>query len=205
VSLTSSRTPEPVALPRDEPAKPGPVVGAGKLSRAQQTAAIGAGVALVALTFVVVHPLANAALYALVQVLLVAVAAVDLATRRIPNELVAALAAVAVAARAIAERSALAESITAGVAVFAIALLLASIARGGLGMGDVKLAAALGFVLGKVVVVALLLGTIAGAIAAVAILVRQGKAGRRTTFAYGPYLVLGAAVAVLLFGPPPLV
>jgi leader peptidase (prepilin peptidase)/N-methyltransferase len=193
-----------VALPRDEAAEPGAFAATGKLSRVQQTAVLSAGGALVALTFVAVHPLANAALYALVQVLLVAVAAVDLTTRRIPNELVAALAAVAVAARAIAERSALAESIVAGVAVFAIALLLASIARGGLGMGDVKLAAALGFVLGKVVVVALFVGTIAGAIAALAILLRQGKAGRRTTFAYGPYLVLGAAVSILLFGPPPL-
>jgi leader peptidase (prepilin peptidase)/N-methyltransferase len=159
---------------------------------------------LVALTFVAVHPVANAALYAVVQVLLVTVAAVDVATRRIPNGLVAALVAVALASRAVAERSFLVESVVAGVGVFAVALLLAYLARGGLGMGDVKLAGAIGFVLGKVVFLALVVGTLGGAAAALAILIRRGAAGRRATIAYGPYLALGAALAVLLFDPPPL-
>jgi leader peptidase (prepilin peptidase)/N-methyltransferase len=72
-------------------------------------------------------------------------------------------------------------------------------------MGDVKLAAALGFVLGKVVLPALVLGTAVGAAAGLAVIARQGRAGRRATIAYGPYLALGGASAILLFGPPPLV
>jgi leader peptidase (prepilin peptidase) / N-methyltransferase len=173
--------------------------------RTERAIAFTAAVVLVGLTFVTVHPVANAAVYAVAQVLLVRIAAVDFATRRIPNQLVAALTAIALVARAIAERSSLVESVVAGIAVFAVALLLANLARGGLGMGDVKLAGALGFLLGKAVFVALLFGTVAGAAIAVAILIRQGAAGRRTTLAYGPYLALGGVLAILAFGPPPLV
>jgi leader peptidase (prepilin peptidase) / N-methyltransferase len=161
--------------------------------------------ALVGLTFLLVHPVQNAALYAAVQVLLAAVAYIDLKTLRIPNELVAALVVVAIVPRAIGEHSEVAESIVSGLVVFGVALGLAALARGGLGMGDVKLASALGFVLGKTVLEALLLGTVLGAIAGLAIIVSRGKAGRRATIAYGPYLAFGGAVAVLFFGPPPLI
>jgi leader peptidase (prepilin peptidase) / N-methyltransferase len=166
--------------------------------------ALAAGAVLVGLTFVRIHPAENAALYAAVQVLLVAVAAIDLATRRIPNELVGALVVLALVPRALGDRTAIVECIVAGLAVFGVALLLGTMARGGLGMGDVKLAAALGFVLGKVVLPALVLGTAVGAAAGLAVIARQGQAGRRATIAYGPYLALGGASAILLFGPPPL-
>jgi Flp pilus assembly protein protease CpaA len=184
---------------------PGTPASRANRRRFERTIALVVAAVLVGLTFAAVHPVANAALYALVQILLVTIAAVDLETRRIPNELVAALAVLALVARAVAERSVLVESVVAGLAVFGIALLLANLARGGLGMGDVKLAGALGLVLGKVVLLALALGTAAGAIAAVAVLVRRGSAGRRTTIAYGPYLVLGASLGILVFAPPPLV
>ena len=161
-------------------------------------------VVLVGLSFAVLHPAANAAAYAVVQVLLVAIAVVDLEQRRIPNVLVVGIAAVALVCRALAERGYLVESIVAGLAVFVCFLALASLARGGLGMGDVKLAAALGFVLGKVVLVALVLGTAAGAVGGLVVIARQGSTGRRTTIAYGPYLALGGALAILLFDVPPL-
>jgi leader peptidase (prepilin peptidase) / N-methyltransferase len=173
--------------------------------RAHTAAALAAGAVLVGLTFVTIHPAENAALYAVVQILLVAVAAIDLATRRVPNELIGALVVLALVPRALGDRGVVLESVVAGLVVFGIALLLAYAARGGLGMGDVKLAAALGFVLGKVVLPALLLGTAAGAAAGLAVIARRGRAGRHVTIAYGPYLALGGASAILLFGPPPLV
>ena len=129
---------------------------------------------------------------------------VDLETRRIPNALVVGIATIALVCRALAERAHLVESIVAGLAVFGCFLALANLARGGLGMGDVKLAAALGLVLGKVVLVALVFGTVAGAVAGLVVIVMQGSAGRRTTIAYGPYLALGGALAILLFDVPPL-
>jgi leader peptidase (prepilin peptidase) / N-methyltransferase len=173
--------------------------------RTERAAAVAAAALLVGLTFVTVHPVGNAALYAVAQVLLVRIAVVDFATRRIPNELVAALTAIGIVPRAVAERSSLVESLVAGIAVLGVALLLANLARGGLGMGDVKLAGALGFLLGKAVFVALLFGTVAGAAVALAILIRRGAAGRRTTLAYGPYLALGGVLAILAFSPPPLI
>jgi leader peptidase (prepilin peptidase)/N-methyltransferase len=191
----------PAATELEPPAAPSRRTNLVSVKRV--TAVVVAG-ALIAVTFVAVHPPANAAAYAVVQVLLVAIATVDLEQRKIPNELVIALAVVAIVARAIAERSHLLGSAVSGLIVFAVALALANLARGGLGMGDVKLAAALGLVLGKVVLLALLVGSTAGAVAALAVLVRQGKAGRRTTIAYGPYLALGAALAILVFSPPPL-
>jgi leader peptidase (prepilin peptidase)/N-methyltransferase len=173
--------------------------------RVHAAAALAAAAVLVGLTFITIHPVESAALYAVVQVILVAVAVIDLATRRIPNELIGALVVLALVPRAIGDRTVILESVVAGLVVFAVALLLGFVARGGLGMGDVKLAAALGFVLGKVVLPALVLGTAVGAAAGLAVIARQGRAGRRATIAYGPYLALGGASAILLFGPPPLV
>jgi leader peptidase (prepilin peptidase)/N-methyltransferase len=86
---------------------------------------------------------------------------------------------------------------------FAAFLVLALLVRGGLGMGDVKLAAAEGLLFGKVAVEALFLGIVLGGVAAALLLVTR-RAGRRATYAYGPYLVLGAVVAVLALHPPPL-
>jgi leader peptidase (prepilin peptidase) / N-methyltransferase len=176
-----------------------------KARPAYLAAALAAAAVLVGLTFVAIHPAENAALYAVAQVILVAIAVIDLATRRIPNELVGALVVLALVPRALGDRTVIVESIVAGLAVFAVALLLGYMSRGGLGMGDVKLAAALGFLLGKVVLPTLALGTAAGAVAGLAVIARRGRAGRYATIAYGPYLALGGASAILLFGPPPLV
>jgi leader peptidase (prepilin peptidase) / N-methyltransferase len=166
--------------------------------------AVTVAAALVAATLVHVSPARAAALYAAVQVALVAIAVVDLATRRIPNLLVLVIALIGVVSRIAVERSALAESLVAGAVVLGIASLLAYAAKGGLGMGDVKLATALGLLLGKAVVAALFVGTALGAVAGLLIILRQGAAGRRSTLAYGPYLAAGGAVAILLSTPPPL-
>jgi len=58
----------------------------------------------------------------------------------------------------------------------------------------------LGFVLGWTVLRALVIGTIAGGIAAAAYLL--GSKTRKATIAYGPYLAIGGIVAILAFNPP---
>ena len=70
----------------------------------------------------------------------------------------------------------------------------------GMGMGDVKLAALLGAVLGRSVAVAILIGVLAGAVYSIALLIRGGLSARKTTFAYGPFLALGGIVVLLLGG-----
>jgi leader peptidase (prepilin peptidase)/N-methyltransferase len=68
----------------------------------------------------------------------------------------------------------------------------------GLGMGDVKLAAVIGACFGfPGVLTALLVGVICGGCAAAFLLVTR-RAGRRGTFAYAPYLVVGALL--MIFG-----
>jgi leader peptidase (prepilin peptidase)/N-methyltransferase len=62
-----------------------------------------------------------------------------------------------------------------------------------LGFGDVKLAAFMGFLLGwPAIVDACFLGVLLGAIAAIGVGIR--KRSLKATFAYGPYLAMGALV-----------
>jgi leader peptidase (prepilin peptidase)/N-methyltransferase len=160
------------------------------------------GAALAAATFVLRGHDANAALWSVVQLWLVAVAAIDLATRRIPNVLTLVAAIGAVALRLAFERGELVEIIVGGAVCFVVLLVIAILARGGLGMGDVKLAGVLGLLLGKDVAGALLLGTLCGAVAALIAARRAGSL--KATLAYGPYLCLGAAVVILVTSPPAL-
>ena len=71
-------------------------------------------------------------------------------------------------------------------------------------MGDEKLAAMPAFLLGVKVVPALAIGGIAGGVWAAALLLSR-RATARTAFAYGPFLCLGGAAAILFSNPPPLV
>lgn len=127
----------------------------------------------------------------------------DVESRRLPNWITLPTAAIAVALRAVFERSSLIEVVVAGLAAFAIFWVIALAARGGLGMGDVKLAGMLGFLLGSAVLPALVVGVAAGGVWS-AILLLSRRAGLRSSFAYGPFLALGGAVAILVSNPPPL-
>jgi leader peptidase (prepilin peptidase) / N-methyltransferase len=158
--------------------------------------------ALAVATFVAQGHDADALAWAGVQLVLGAIAAIDAATRRIPNVATLATALCAAALRLAFARRVLPETLVASATCFVVFLVLALAARGGLGMGDVKLAALLGLLLGRNVLAALLLGTIAGAVAALVAARRSGS--RKATLAYGPYLCLGAAVVILFTTPPAL-
>ena len=67
----------------------------------------------------------------------------------------------------------------------------------GMGMGDVKLAFVLGLFLGRDVGPALFLALIVGTLVGAAVIARKGVAeGRRTKVPFGPFLALGAIVAL---------
>ena len=69
-----------------------------------------------------------------------------------------------------------------------------------LGFGDVKLAAFMGFLLGwPAIVDACFIGVVVGAVAAIGVGIWQRSL--KATFAYGPYLALGALV--MLYQAPP--
>lgn len=147
---------------------------------------------------------ADAFAFAAVQLLLVSLAVIDIETRRVPNVLTAPCAAAALVLRAVFERSHLVETLIAGAAALAVFAVLAMVLHGGMGIGDVKLAGMLGAVLGQAVLPGLVVGILAGGLVT-AFLLALRRVRWTSTIAYGPFLALGGAVAILAYHPPPLV
>jgi leader peptidase (prepilin peptidase)/N-methyltransferase len=82
---------------------------------------------------------------------------------------------------------------------FGIFLLIAIVSRGGMGWGDVKLAALIGLATGfPLVILAVIMAAILGGIVAVALVI-AGKRKRRETIPFGPFLA-AAAMITLLWG-----
>jgi leader peptidase (prepilin peptidase)/N-methyltransferase len=80
---------------------------------------------------------------------------------------------------------------------FAILFLIAIVSRGGMGWGDVKLAALIGLATGfPLVFFSLIMGAIIGGIVAVALMIAR-KRKRRETIAFGPFLALAAMITLL--------
>jgi leader peptidase (prepilin peptidase)/N-methyltransferase len=80
---------------------------------------------------------------------------------------------------------------------FGIFLLIALVSRGGMGWGDVKLAALIGLATGfPLVFVAIIMGAILGGIVAVALVIAKRRK-RRETIPFGPFLALAAMITLL--------
>ncbi|MFB8892671.1 prepilin peptidase [Microbacterium plantarum] len=142
-------------------------------------------------------------LVAAATVLSSALAAIDIATRRLPNRLVFGLAGTAAGLAALtaiehASMRPLGGAAVGGAALFVLYYLLHR-AGGGMGGGDVKLAAAIGLLTGahgwQAPLVATALGFVSGGLVAVVMIaVRRGD--RRTRIPFGPFMLAGAWVAV---------
>jgi leader peptidase (prepilin peptidase) / N-methyltransferase len=131
---------------------------------------------------------------------LIAVAAIDLEHRIIPNRILLPAAVYAIVAAAVVRTGDLPELLIAGAAAFAALLLAALVYPAGMGMGDVKLAGVMGLYLGVSVIPAMLVAFAAGSVVGIAILVRHGTEARKRGLPFGPFLALGGIVGVL-FGP----
>ncbi len=129
---------------------------------------------------------------------LAVLAAIDLERRLIPNRIVLPAAALVLLGNIAAEPDRAAEWAIAAGAAGGGALLLALLTRGGVGMGDVKLCLLLGAGLGFDVLAALFIGVLAGALAALVVLVRHGLQARKAAIPYGPFLALGGILVVFL-------
>ena len=129
--------------------------------------------------------------------MLIAVAAIDLEHRIVPNRILAPLALWAVVALAVVDSAELPEALIAGAAAFAFLLLTALIHPAGMGMGDVKLAGVMGLYLGLAVLPALLVAFLAGSIVGVAMLVREGAGARKKGVPFAPFLAFGGLVGLL--------
>jgi leader peptidase (prepilin peptidase)/N-methyltransferase len=151
-------------------------------------------------------PVVATPLVIMAAVLGVLLAAIDLVCLRLPDPLVGALAVVVVVPLCIVGSAGQLGRAVLGAGLFGTAYLMMLILTGdGLGFGDVKLAAVLGFALGFAGWPAVLIGAIAphllnGPIAVLLLATR--KAGRRTALPLGPALLAGALVAAAVTGPP---
>ncbi|GID98548.1 prepilin peptidase [Amorphoplanes digitatis] len=138
-------------------------------------------------------------------VLGVLLAVIDLRCLRLPDPLVALFAAVTIVplslgALVIGEPGRLARALLAAALIGVIYLLVALLPGGGLGLGDVKLAAVLAFTLGDAGWPAVAIGLLAphlinGPVALSLLLTRRAE--RRTPLPLGPALLAGALVAVI--------
>ena len=89
------------------------------------------------------------------------------------------------------------QRLAAGAGAFVVLVLLAILGRGALGGGDVKMMAVLGLWLGvNGIIIAASVGFIIGGIAAIVMLLFKVH-GRKDFFAFGPFLIIGAVVAWL--------
>jgi len=128
---------------------------------------------------------------------LIALAAIDFDHKLLPNKLVYPLAAYGVIATLLVDRDDLVENLIAGAGAFAFLLLAVIAYPRGMGMGDVKLAGAMGLYLGLSVIPALLTAFLTGSIVGVVIIAREGAAGRKKAVPFGVFLALGGIVGVL--------
>ena len=131
---------------------------------------------------------------------LAVVSTIDIQHGQIPNRVLVPAGCALLAAQVVFFPDQAAEWLVAGLGAGLALLIPALVRRHALGMGDVKLAAFLGIGLGKAVVGALLLGSLAAVPFAVAILVRRGVEARKQTMPLGPFLALGGFLALLLSG-----
>ena len=94
----------------------------------------------------------------------------------------------------------LVSAILGAVTGFGLLFVIALVARGGMGWGDVKFAAFMGAATGfPLVIVALFVGIVVGGLAGILLLV-TGKKGRKQGIPFGPFLAIGT-MAAMLWGP----
>lgn len=128
---------------------------------------------------------------------LIALAGIDYDHKLLPNRIVYPMAAYGVVATLLVDRGDLGEHLLAGAGAFLFLLLVVVVHPRGMGMGDVKLAGAMSLFLGLSIVPALVAAFLAGSVVGVAIIAREGAAGRKKAVPFGVFLALGGIVGVL--------
>jgi leader peptidase (prepilin peptidase)/N-methyltransferase len=129
--------------------------------------------------------------------MLAAITLTDLERRIIPNRilLVASIAGGAIAAAT--DPGSLPERAIAAAGAGGLLFIAALAYPRGMGLGDVKLAAAMGLFLGRNVAPAILVALLAGTIVGLAMIARQGASARKQAIPFGPFLALGGIVGLL--------
>lgn len=130
---------------------------------------------------------------------LVALAAIDLEHRLLPNVIVGPAAVIGIALSTLSNPGWWWVYSGSAVAVGGGLMALALFYPGGMGMGDVKMGAMLGMFLGPYAALAVFVGALLGAVAG-GLLMVVGKVGRRYPMPFGVFMAAGGVIA-LFFGP----
>lgn len=129
--------------------------------------------------------------------LLIVITAIDLESQTIPDRITLPGIAVGFVASLVASRTSWLESVlgvVVGAGVFFAVIILS---RGGMGGGDMKLAAMIGAFLGwKLTTLTIMLAVILGGLVAVTLLI-TGLKQRRDPIPFGPFLAASALVSLL--------
>jgi leader peptidase (prepilin peptidase)/N-methyltransferase len=145
------------------------------------------------------HSAASIALSVALILLVVPAALIDLEYRIIPNRLTALGAVVALGLGFALDPGGEPGRLIAGASAGGFLLLAVLAYPAGMGMGDVKLAGMMGLFLGASVAPALLVALLSGVLVGALVIARKGVGeGRKTAVPFGPFLALGALVAVFL-------
>jgi leader peptidase (prepilin peptidase) / N-methyltransferase len=137
---------------------------------------------------------AQAAVAAFFCAALVTVTATDFEHHIIPNRVVVPAAIVVLVAQTLIHPSP--EWAIAALAASGFLFAAALVYPAGMGMGDVKLAFLLGAALGATVGVAMMLGMLAALVPSAVVIARHGSKARKMGLPFGPFLALGAVVAL---------
>jgi leader peptidase (prepilin peptidase) / N-methyltransferase len=128
---------------------------------------------------------------------LIAVAAIDLNDSLLPNRIVYPMAVYGLLATVIVDSADLVEHLIAGAGAFLFLFVAVLAYPRGMGMGDVKLAGAMGLYLGLSVIPALLVALLSGSIVGLTMIAREGASARKKAVPFGFFLALGGIVTVL--------
>jgi prepilin signal peptidase PulO-like enzyme (type II secretory pathway) len=134
--------------------------------------------------------------------MLAVVTVTDLRRRVIPNRVLATSVALGLPLLAVADPGALPGRLAAALVAGGAFLALALVRPDGFGMGDVKLIAVIGLFLGDAVLGAVLIALFAGSLVGLALIARHGPAAMKSTIPFGPFLALGALLALLGLAVP---
>jgi leader peptidase (prepilin peptidase)/N-methyltransferase len=159
-------------------------------------AALAIAVAVAALVLVRYGLGAQGIIGACFGAVLVALSAIDLDQRILPNRIVLPATAAILVAQIIAFPDQALEWVLAALGAAAFLALPLLVSPGGVGMGDVKLGLLMGAGLGVAVIDAIFYAALAALVLAGVLIARHGRSALKMGFPFGPFLSFGAIVAL---------
>jgi leader peptidase (prepilin peptidase)/N-methyltransferase len=121
----------------------------------------------------------------------------DLERRIIPNKVLLVGSIICLAIAVPTDPAGLVERAIAAAAAGGRLFLVVHAYTQGMGLGDVKLCAAMGLFLGDAVAPAILAALLTGSVVGLAIIARHGSRARKMAIPFGPFLEIGGVVGLL--------